>query len=440
MHNLPDSPMLDTSSSFGSTSSSPSLANLPPIRVHVEESGGARGMQDQRLGIEEQFARFNVGNNKQLQHQQEDGFAAISSPPPMPVTIALPAAPVSAATASSEFQTRVILDDERSDHGVAAGYRKPPTPRSQPQNLAPQQAHQVKSNSGGGHELPSPNSVSSDSSMNNPMFHPKTSAYQEPISQMPSGSTVVAGLINPSDPNTLLSQNQNQEPGYIINPQFEQQQSTQSQPQLQQFIHAAPPQYIHHHPSSGRPVPTYIQVYPSQQQQSFHRHPGQLDQQPYPVYYVAAPPPPMPYSVSEAPGSLPSSHPQAPPSSTMMPPPPNNHMRSVPGGKPETGVYTTATGMGGAQMVHQIPTSQQQFMGFSQIHHPPQSASAGIPNYGYEYADNAHKQVYYTQPLGHAQYQTMTGPPPAMVLPDGSAPAKLPAENMTQQIRSSQPL
>lgn len=287
--------------------------------------------------------------------------------------------------------------------------------------------------------------------MNNPMFHQRPSVYQEPIAQMPSGSTVVAGMINPSDPSTLLSQNQNQDQGYTLHPQFEQ----QSQPpqQQQQFIHAAAPQYIHHHPSSGLPVQTYIQVYPSQQQpqQSFHRHPGQLDQQPYPVYYVTSPVPPRPYSmpvpqsasVSEAPGSLPPNHPQAPPNSTMMAPPPTNHMRSVPGGKPEmgqAGVYTTAPGVGGAQMVHQIPTSQQQFMAYSQIHHPPQSGSAGNPNYGYEYADNVHKQIYYTQPLGHAQYQTMTGPPPAMVMPDGSAAAKLPAENMTQQIRSSQPL
>ncbi|KAJ0240526.1 hypothetical protein HA466_0221490 [Hirschfeldia incana] len=466
VHSMPDSPMLDTSSSFGSTSSSPLPANLPPIRVHVEEAAGGvnKGMmmQDQRMGIEEQFARFNVKQQQVV--QQEDGFAAISSPPPpLPVTISLPAAPVNASaagTVSSEFQTRVFSDDERSDHGVPAGYRKPPTPRSQPQNLPPQQAHHVKSNSGG-HELPSPHSVSSDSSMNNPVFQQRPSVYQEPMSQMPSGSTVVTGMINPSDPNTLLPQShmQNQEPGYILHPQFEQQQSAPSQQhqqqQQQQFIHApAPPQYLHHHPSSGVPV-QYIQVYPSQQpQQSFHRHPGQLDQQqPYPgVYYVTSPVPPRPYgmpvpqsgSVSEAPGSVPSNHPQPPPlNSTMMaPPPPNSQLRSVPSGKPEAGVYATPQGMPGAQMVHQIPTSQQQFMGYSQIHHPPQSGSAGIPNYGYEYADNAHKQqMFYTQPVGHAQYQTMTGPPPAMVLPDGSAAtAKLPAENMTQQIRSSQPL
>ncbi|XP_019085688.1 PREDICTED: myocyte-specific enhancer factor 2A-like [Camelina sativa] len=125
VHCLPDSPMLDTSSSFGSTSSSPSLANLPPIRVHVEEPTGVRTLPDQKnLGIEEQFTRFNVGS-KQLQQQQDDGFAAMSSPPPMPVTIALPA-----ATISNESHTRFISDDERSDHSVPAGYRKPPTPRS----------------------------------------------------------------------------------------------------------------------------------------------------------------------------------------------------------------------------------------------------------------------------------------------------------------------
>ena len=32
--------MLETTPSFGSTSSSPSLANLPPIRVHMEDGGG----------------------------------------------------------------------------------------------------------------------------------------------------------------------------------------------------------------------------------------------------------------------------------------------------------------------------------------------------------------------------------------------------------------
>ncbi|KAG2242637.1 hypothetical protein Bca52824_095517 [Brassica carinata] len=411
VHSMPDSPMLDTSSSFGSTSFS-----------FTCESSADSWVQDQRMGIEEQFARFNVGNNKQQvqqQHQQEDGFAAISSPPPpLPATISLPAAPVNAANVSSEFQTRVFSDDERSDHGVPAGYRKPPTPRSQPQNLQPQQAHHGSQTAVDTSCL----RLIPDSSMNNPVFQQRPSVYQEqPMSQMPSGSTVVTGMINPSDPNTLLPQNhmQNQDPGYILHPQFEQQSApSQPQQQQQQYIHAAAPQYIHHHPSHP--------------QQSFQRHPGQLEQQqPYPaVYYVTSPVPPRPYSmgvpqsgsVSEAPGSVPSNHPQAPLNSTMMaPPPPNNQLRSVPGGKPEAGVYTTPQGMPGAQMVHQIPTNQQQFMGYSQIHH--------------------RLNVLYANLWDTRQYQTMTGPPPAMVLPDGSAAtAKLPAENIAQQIRSSQPL
>jgi len=51
--------MLETTSSFGSTSSSPSLANLPSIRVHVEDGGGVR---DQKVvGIEDQLAQMTVG-------------------------------------------------------------------------------------------------------------------------------------------------------------------------------------------------------------------------------------------------------------------------------------------------------------------------------------------------------------------------------------------
>ncbi|KAK8554065.1 hypothetical protein V6N13_072983 [Hibiscus sabdariffa] len=52
-HSVLDSPMLETSS-FGSTFSSPSLANLPPIRVHAENQ------KEHKVGIEEQFAQFTV--------------------------------------------------------------------------------------------------------------------------------------------------------------------------------------------------------------------------------------------------------------------------------------------------------------------------------------------------------------------------------------------
>ncbi|THG05647.1 hypothetical protein TEA_000832 [Camellia sinensis var. sinensis] len=56
VHSVPDSPMLEMNSSFGSASSSSSLANLPPIRVHVVE--------DQKVtmgsGIEDQFSQMSV--------------------------------------------------------------------------------------------------------------------------------------------------------------------------------------------------------------------------------------------------------------------------------------------------------------------------------------------------------------------------------------------
>lgn len=51
IHSVPDSPMLETVSFFGSTSSS-SSANFPANRVRVKESA------DQKLRIEDQFANI----------------------------------------------------------------------------------------------------------------------------------------------------------------------------------------------------------------------------------------------------------------------------------------------------------------------------------------------------------------------------------------------
>lgn len=154
VHSVPDSPMLETTSSFGSTSSSPSLANLPPIRVHVEEGGGGGGVrvQDQKVGgIEEQFAQMSLA--QVVQKQEEGGFVVLSSPPPLPTTIVMPTA-VPMNSAPSDYPGRVVSDDERSDHGVPMGYRKQPQP--QPQNLPPQTQQKPT----GIIDLPSPDSVS----------------------------------------------------------------------------------------------------------------------------------------------------------------------------------------------------------------------------------------------------------------------------------------
>jgi len=196
VHSVPDSPMMETSSSFGSTSSSPSLANLPPIRVHVEDgvSGGVRVQQQQQLqqqdqkvlGIDEQFAQMVVGVGGIGQRLQDEGFAVMSSPPhpPVPTTLAAVGVPIGSAVVVGDYQNRVFSDDERSDHGVPVGYRKPPTPQPQVVQVQAQAQNQTQAqtqaqsqaqsqaqtqsqapqfqqkSSGGGSDLPSPDSVS----------------------------------------------------------------------------------------------------------------------------------------------------------------------------------------------------------------------------------------------------------------------------------------
>ncbi|OWM64969.1 hypothetical protein CDL15_Pgr028687 [Punica granatum] len=66
--------MLETTSSFRSTSSSPSIANLPSIRVRAEEVG------NMKLGVEDRFANMVVGGYIGL--KQDEGFIVLSSPLP----------------------------------------------------------------------------------------------------------------------------------------------------------------------------------------------------------------------------------------------------------------------------------------------------------------------------------------------------------------------
>ncbi|XVF02218.1 hypothetical protein REPUB_Repub04eG0156700 [Reevesia pubescens] len=473
VQSVPDSPMLETTSSFGSTSSSPSLANLPPIRVHAEDQ-----KEHKMVGIEEQFAQFTVtaaggaaggGGVK----QQDEGFVAFSSPPPMPVSIGVSGGGVglSSGVVPGEYYNRVFSDDERSDHGVPVGYRKPPPSQSQPQGLPLQNQQKF----GSAHDLASPDSVSSDSSFSNPLSRQKPVIYQDPVVQIPSGANRVPAnpndpKLNVSDPNTnawVQIQQPVQDAGYILQqPQFDQHQQQQQQPQphqqqqqpqpqphqQQQFLQAGATQYIQHHPTGVVPISAYYPVYPSQQQHHHHHH-TQIDQQ-YPLYYVPARQPQsynLPVqqpSISEATTAIPSNRPQTPPNPTMAPPPVvYNPMRNAPVAKPEmaaaTGVYrTTATGT--PQLV-QVPNNQhqQQYAGYSQIHHQSQSVaptSAGTATYAYDFTDPAYAQIYYTQPLAPtmpSQYQTMTAAA-AVALPDASA--QLPTDNIKPQIRTSQPI
>ncbi|XP_027768508.1 uncharacterized protein LOC114074714 [Solanum pennellii] len=133
VQSVPDSPMVETTSSFGSTSSTPSLTSLPPIKVNVEEN--------QRIGIEGQFSQLGVGG-KVDQKQEEGGFMGLSSPP-------APAAPVVGTVYSGvpvvvggDYSNRIFFsDDERSEQGVTAGYRNPVQTPPAPSMVAPGAAY-----------------------------------------------------------------------------------------------------------------------------------------------------------------------------------------------------------------------------------------------------------------------------------------------------------
>ncbi|XP_019172624.1 PREDICTED: uncharacterized protein LOC109168028 isoform X2 [Ipomoea nil] len=413
IQSVPDSPMVDTTSSFGSTSSSPSMANLPPIKVHVDEN--------QRAGIEEQLSQMG-------------GFAALSSPPPPPLPLPAMVAgtvvsTVPPAVVGGEYPNRVFSDDERSDHGAPVSHRKPPQTQQfqQPPKLSAPP------------DLPSPSdSVSSDSSITNPLSRQKHYIYQEPMVQIQAGNRVSANPVEHkiSDQNTRTPVPQDS--GYVLQSQYDQHQQLH-QHQQQQYVHAG--QFIHHAPAGAVPITSYYPIYPSQQQHH-PQHPALEHQHQYPVYFVQARPtqaynlPVQQTSYSDsAPAATPNNRPQTPPQPTnFAPSSAYNPSRSIPASKPEmaTGTYRTPTGT--APQLVQIAPGQhpQQYVGYSQIHHPSQSiapTSAAATNYAYEFSDSAHAQIYYTQPLPPqmgAQHQTMTE-------------ASSQVENFKQQIRTSQP-
>ncbi|KAL2233391.1 uncharacterized protein LOC105156347 [Sesamum indicum] len=431
VHSVPGSPMLETNSSFGSTSSSPSVANLPPIRVHVDEHPKIGG-----LGIEEQFQQMSVGvtgivNLPPPQKQDEVGGLVASG---VAVASGLP------VMVGSEYANR--SDDERSDHG---GYRRAQQIQPQVQaQLQPQQIPQFQKKQTSAFDLTSPDSVSSDGSVTNPLSRQRQSQtiYQEPMTQVPSGNTRISSNqveLKTGDQNNskIQMQPQFQESGYVLASQYDQNHSQLHQPQ--QFVRAGN-QYI---PAGAMPLSSYYPIYPPQKQHH-HSHPTMLDQQ-HPVYFVSARQtqaynlPVQQPSYSELAPTAPSSLPQTPPAAAGSPHAAYSQTRNAPSNNPDTagGMYRTAA----AQFV-QVPSShhQAQYVGFTQIHYPSQSmtpSSGANSTYAYEFADPTHAQMYYTQlpPQLAAQYQTLSSTP-AMVVPDAST--QLPVENLKQQVRTSQ--
>ncbi|XP_042488132.1 uncharacterized protein LOC122068321 [Macadamia integrifolia] len=436
VQSLSDSPMMETNSSFGSTSSSPSMSNLPPIRVHVEDGGR---LHDQKVGLEEHFSQLSVP----APQKQEESFVSLSSPPPVPTSTVAAAAMSSAVavnptTVASENSGRIYSDDERSDHGAPVGFRKLPQP-------------QLQQRTNVGVDLPSPDAAARDANS-----RPKPVFYQDPVAPAAAARDnrvpviPVDPKVNISDPSyrIQMQQQQLQDAGFVLHSQLDHHQQ-------QQFVPAGT-HYIHHHATGPVPISSYYPMYPSAQQQL----PQQLDQQ-YPMYFLPVRQTqaynlPAQSNIGETP-TVPSSRPPTPPSPAMInssaaaaafkepaapAPVPVYPPRSAAPAKPESAanVYRTAATAAPPRIHMPSDQHQQQILGYHQMHYPSQSIAVA-PNYGYDFTDPAHSQIYYTQPSPATlapQYQTMTG---AAAVAVSEASTQLPSENSKQQqIRTSQPL
>ncbi|EEF37505.1 conserved hypothetical protein [Ricinus communis] len=420
---MPDSPMMENgSSSFGSSSSSPSMCNLPPIRVRVE---------DQKVGIEEQFAQMTFAQAVQKQY---DGYGllatAVAPLPPLPTAVAAAgmASSLSPAGGSSEHLNRVLSDDERSDQGVPVTFRKKPPLPLQP----------VQHKAGAcGYNLPSPDSVASDtSSIASASSFSKPMHYQE---QVATGDSKL--LVNPdtkcdiSVPSSQIQIQQAQNSAYASPAQFDQQQ---------QFVPTST-HFFPHPATTPLPMSSYYPIYATQQQQPHQP----IDQhQQYPVYV-------MPVAQTQPYMSVQSNLMDT---TTVMtsgrPPTPNSHPPPL---------YPTKVAAGGAATLakHEMAASmyrtavtptpslipmaagqyQQQYVGYAPnpMQYPTQSiavapAAASGANYGYEYAKGPSDQVYYTQiqsaPVP-SQYQSMN-PAAAAALADASNQLSTSATTMHQ--------
>ncbi|XP_058193697.1 uncharacterized protein LOC131310603 isoform X1 [Rhododendron vialii] len=431
---MPDSPLVETSSSFGSSSSSPSMSNLPPIKVRVEGSGGGAlmvGLDDQFLhmnvapppslptvvgggvqvvGLAEQFVHKSVaqqlplpaviGGGVQVVGLDEQFAHMNAAMPPLPTVIG--GAVVSGGGAS----VVVVSDDERLDQGATTAFRKPPLP------LQPMQRKVADACN-----LLSPDSVASDSSIASATLS-KHTVYQE---QPHVATSEIRGPAIPTEAKSNIpdpSSQQLHDSAYMLPPQ-------QIQQQQQQFVYTN--QHYMHHPVTGQQVPisSYYQMYappPSQQQQLHHQ-----GEQQYPMYF---------YPVTQ---TMPSNSSTISPSAVYNEPNQSVYMTKT--AAPEMTGHVNRNSATATPPPVQVPSNQfqQQYMGVPQMHHHPSQSMAG--NYGFEYPHQTHEQVYYAQHPAAApmppQYQTMS---PATAVFLSQAAAQLPSDTTTQQNRNTQPL
>ncbi|XP_027359185.1 uncharacterized protein LOC113867881 [Abrus precatorius] len=424
VQSMPGSPMMENTSS-----SSPSMANLPPIRVRVDDNG-SRLQQENKVGVgvvEEQFAQMTIAASGV---KPDDGFVNVVSSAAVTMTSL-------GVVAASDNVNRVVSDDERSDHG----FRKPPLP-----------LQLVQPRTSAGLSLPSPDSVASDSSIASTNSFSKIVYYQDQVQAAPIDNKVVA-LPNAkseiSDQVLGLQREQVHDSGYTLPPQLDQNQQVQ-----QPLVHANT-HYIHHPTATGpMPVSSYYPVYPPPPQKQQLPHP--IGQQQYPVYVMPVGPT-QPYSMAlqpniADPNVVASGRPLIPPQSVVASTtykegtPPIYPTKSVTPTIPEVtpSVYKAPVASNPAFVPITPNQFQPHYMGLPQFHHPPQSiavAPSSTTNYGYEYGAHVQDQAYYTTqqtttPL-LPQYQSMTPAVAAAALSDASK--QFPADNNQHPNRTSQP-
>ncbi|MFS8023955.1 putative PB1 domain-containing protein [Helianthus anomalus] len=225
--------VVETTSSFGSTSSSPSMSNLPPIKVKVDH-------MNQMAGLDEQFPHPPpVG-----------GWAAVG-----------------------------VSDDERSDQG--GGMRKPPLPLQPVQRKFGHDHYSLASpdsKHGAAYTLHSPDSIASDSSsIASANCQQKNTFTQDPNAQS-NRDTLTPPTTTQIYPSTSVMSTINyQTPIQQISDSSD--TSHNQEQQKQQQFYQPRPHFIQHHTTNQQPQPvsSYYQVYAP---------PPQMDNQQYPLYFL----------------------------------------------------------------------------------------------------------------------------------------------------------
>ncbi|KAF2546626.1 hypothetical protein F2Q70_00023096 [Brassica cretica] len=222
MSSMPDSPMLEPTG--GSSSSSPSTANLPPIHVRVSE---------------EQFA-----------HQPMMGYNN---------------APIDNVTAVRNGQAS--SDDDRSDPSVMVGYKKPPLPM---------QPLLIPLRGAGGYSLASPDSIASDTSISSATSFPKPMYYQDQPPAIPKAPIThpETTLVQTSHGIPLHETTSVQTTSHVISQSgtyttMDQQHQLQvQQPLLHQGVQYIPhpSQYIPVYSHQQQNYPVYVMSVPQSQQ------------------------------------------------------------------------------------------------------------------------------------------------------------------------------